>query len=274
MKKSLITVIASSLLLTFAAQGQITTIFLGNVGGNGDRLNRAANWDNGLPLIADEKEGTVSTATWAAATTAALVNDTVNGWNLTQIDGRVYADANRNFGGGTIWNLQGGELDFQTFTLNTASLSGYTLNMSGGTFTAGRMNAYDETVLNLSGGSMTVTRAVWQGGQINFLAGNAVVNVTGGTVGTDFQTNTNTVIDFSPLATGTLTITTIDGLTGFESLWTQNRLRFNGANSGSFSDHFQVSGNTLAVVPEPSTYAALLGALALGLVAWRRRKLA
>lgn len=36
-------------------------------------------------------------------------------------------------------------------------------------------------------------------------------------------------------------------------------------------DHIQINGN-LAAIPEPSTYAAILGAVTLGFVAWRRRR--
>lgn len=53
------------------------------------------------------------------------------------------------------------------------------------------------------------------------------------------------------------------------------RLTFSGAAAGTASgtNNFTLFDNiTLAAVPEPSTYAALLGLLALGVVAWRRRR--
>jgi hypothetical protein len=47
------------------------------------------------------------------------------------------------------------------------------------------------------------------------------------------------------------------------------RVGFNNIDTGVNFDNLQVSGT---VVPEPSTYAAIFGAIALGFVAYRRRK--
>ncbi|MCD8483737.1 MAG: PEP-CTERM sorting domain-containing protein [Verrucomicrobia bacterium] len=248
----------------------IETMFLGDIGANGDRLSRAANWSNGLPLISEGKEGIISVESWGPTTTSARLNDIVSGQRITQLSGRVYADSNRNFTGGTVWNLRGGEMDWGNFTLNTAANDGYTLNMSGGTFNAARINVYEQSVLNLSGGVMTVDRAVWQGGVINFLEGNAIVSVTG-VAADQFQTSPSTIINFSPLAMGSLTIASLNEA-GFISLWDANRLRFDGGNVGAFADHFVVTGSTLSVIPEPSTYAMLFGLAVLGVVLVRRRR--
>jgi len=58
--------------------------------------------------------------------------------------------------------------------------------------------------------------------------------------------------------------------TDYEAFYTDGDLTIGGDNSAAFADVFQVSGNTLSLVPEPSSTALLgLGGLALIL---RRRK--
>lgn len=47
---------------------------------------------------------------------------------------------------------------------------------------------------------------------------------------------------------------------------------FGGISAGQAIDEIEVYATTASVVPEPSTYAALAGLAALGLVAWRRRR--
>lgn len=68
--------------------------------------------------------------------------------------------------------------------------------------------------------------------------------------------------------------TAAGGITGFAAnAWTIDTALFQNSFNGSFS--LSQTGNSLylnyAAIPEPSTYAALAGALALGLAAWRRR---
>jgi uncharacterized membrane protein affecting hemolysin expression len=48
------------------------------------------------------------------------------------------------------------------------------------------------------------------------------------------------------------------------------RVTFDGATGATGNN--RLDNITLTAVPEPSTYAALLGLLALGVVAYRRRK--
>jgi len=57
----------------------------------------------------------------------------------------------------------------------------------------------------------------------------------------------------------------------FQSLYTSNNLRFQGTNTGAFSDYFDVQGDTLVVVPEPST-ALPLGLGLAGLLSCRKRR--
>jgi hypothetical protein len=53
-------------------------------------------------------------------------------------------------------------------------------------------------------------------------------------------------------------------------------LRWAQTNTGTSADYFSFDNVTLSVaaIPEPSTYAAIAGACALGLAAWRRRRVA
>ena len=57
----------------------------------------------------------------------------------------------------------------------------------------------------------------------------------------------------------------------FQSLYASNNLRFQGTNTGEFSDYFDVQGDTLVIVPEAST-ALLLGSGLAGLLSCRRRR--
>ncbi|MCC5841043.1 MAG: PEP-CTERM sorting domain-containing protein [Opitutales bacterium] len=257
MKKTLF-IALPALLLGFAAQAQTITAF--NPGDNSN-LGDVANWSAGLPLTAQNRQGTI-------ATNATLDLNPVSGWNVVQTAGTVTLPGNRQINEQTTWNLQGGAIIVSGATAqwNTTANNGYTFNMSGGTFTAHRMNAYDGTVLNLSGGTITVDRAIFQGVQLTFLAGDASI-----VANTELVTSATTVINFVSSSGGTLTATNL-GLVDYEALWNSERLRFDGGNVGAFSDHFTVTGNTLAVIPEPSTYAAIFGLMVLGLAAWRRRK--
>lgn len=83
-------------------------------------------------------------------------------------------------------------------------------------------------------------------------------------------------LNFDPGANATfLVASAAGGITGFAAnAWTVDTSAFQNAFTGAFS--LSQTGNNLylnyAAIPEPSTYAALVGVLALGLAAWHRRR--
>lgn len=134
------------------------------------------------------------------------------------------------------------------------------LNLNGGTFDGSGITNF---ILGRDSGT----------GQVNISAGSMTIGdstplfdavVTNGKVA-----GTSSYINFTSGSTGTLAITGYD-LAAYTALWNANDLRFAGANSGAFADHFQVSGNTLSVIPEPST-ALLSGSFLLMALVRRRR---
>lgn len=83
-------------------------------------------------------------------------------------------------------------------------------------------------------------------------------------------------LNFDPGTNATfLVASAAGGITGFAAnAWTVDTSAFQNAFTGAFS--LSQTGNNLylnyAAIPEPSTYAALAGVLALGLAAWHRRR--
>lgn len=94
----------------------------------------------------------------------------------------------------------------------------------------------------------------------------------------DIQTDNNSRIDF---ITGTAIDLTIAGYTAtdYESLWDSNDLWLNGQSKSNLSDiafsstDFQVTGSTLALIPEPATAMLLgLGLFSINLLRRRSRR--
>ena len=76
---------------------------------------------------------------------------------------------------------------------------------------------------------------------------------------------------FVRLTTGTgYNLVTGSAITGFSSIWATATLT-DVANATLGTDNY-VGSSTVSAVPEPSTYAAIAGVLALGGVMWRRRR--
>lgn len=262
MKLFFTSLFTTALLASSLLQGSITT-FTGTPNTN---ITNEPSWDNGLPLIADGKVGTININ--------GNFSGVIAGWAVNHTGGTLTSSSNRTLGAvdadtsGTIWNLNGGSLDFGTANINRGTVGSnyaYVLNVNSGSIVAGSLQNTAGTTVNLNGGTITLS-ATWS-------MANGIFNMTSGSVSAAaLATNGDSRINFFTGSTATLTVTGL-GLSDYETLWTQTRLRFDGGNAGSFADHFVVNGSTLTVVPEPSTYAALLGLLALGFVAWRRRGL-
>jgi hypothetical protein len=64
----------------------------------------------------------------------------------------------------------------------------------------------------------------------------------------------------------------LTGFTEFQNLTTPVTFQFITATTGNFNATLEWDNITVSAVPEPSTYAALFGLGALGLVMWRRRR--
>jgi hypothetical protein len=157
-------------------------------------------------------------------------------------------------------------------------------------------NVNDTSQLIVNGGSLTIgagATAAQTGFKADLAgAGNVGFIFNGGTtVAPLFDLANARTARFGGTTSGTLSLAslgtniTLNFLTGslmelsitganqsfYEGLWTSTTLRFNGANTGVFTDHFAVTGTTLSAIPEPSTYATLIGVLALAIVLRRRR---
>jgi autotransporter-associated beta strand protein len=149
---------------------------------------------------------------------------------------------------------------FHTGSLTFAGDNGIDVLMSAATGTAGSLNA-GWSLLSSSG-------AITFGGPVTVYLG-SVVGQSGGAVP-----------DWDAAANHTFLIASTDlGITGFDA----NQFSVNtSAFANAFTGTWAVSqmGNNLflnytagaSAVPEPATYAAWLGALALGTSAWRRRR--
>ena len=167
-----------------------------------------------------------------------------------------------------------------TVTAGTIDVAGTLVFGSDNIVTGSTIN------LNLSGGSAQTGNELWFGWasaevnhtiNVNISNGGSLTSTGGG--GASIWLWDDVTINF----TGSGTIEAAGpglkngaGLVSWEDLWTAGDLQFNGANAGSFSDHFSTTGTngtdtyTLTAVPEPSSTALLgLGGLALIL---RRRK--
>ena len=136
---------------------------------------------------------------------------------------------------------------------------GYTLNMSGGTFDAAVIQVTFNSVLNLSGGVMTLQNNLNANtGTINLLAG-------GGTITTPNMANTDGTVNAFSGWTGSLTVT---GWTAgnFEGRWNDGILTFEGSNAGNFNDIFEVEGSTLRLrtgEPPPAGFAAWIASFGI-----------
>ncbi|MCC5841654.1 MAG: PEP-CTERM sorting domain-containing protein [Opitutales bacterium] len=117
-----------------------------------------------------------------------------------------------------------------------------------------------------SWGMITANNANWETKTFDFSTANAWVPLLSSN-GTDpFDGLMGAASDgFTPLTAATIT-------TGVQNLPAGNITSIGFLTSGEPNVGGNARTDSLQVIPEPSTYAALIGLLALGLVAWRRRR--
>lgn len=245
----------------------------------------------------------IATSLLLAATTQAAnvaISDVSNGGPLTTTltvasgnwyqpgVGSVTGTLNINSGGSIVFTNASFETIIQQNAAGTSTINintGGSMDFSGAigngsTVFLGNNVATAIGIINLQGGMLNGTNLTniifgrdGGTGQLNILAGAVILgdstplfDVTN--AGLAFGTNNNSFINFSLGSTGTLAVTGANQ-TFYQSLWNSNDLRYGGTNTGLFSDHYQVTGNILSVIPEPS--AALLGGLGLFGLLRRRR---
>lgn len=256
----------------------ISTAFAATVawdnGGGDNSWQTATNWDNDtVPGAADD----ITIGTGASVTYTPGGDLIVDGGSLT-------------INGGSSWTQS---------TTNWSQINGGTMTLDNGTFTrtgGGNLvlafSANDNGIISATNSTISLGGELWFGHATN--TGNQIAQVTlssstidaNGTVGiwfwdTDAAGNS---INLNVVGAGS----TVEGRVGrrntggsssavtWETLWNEGLLQYNGANSGTFSDHFTTSGTpgtagyTLISIPEPSS-TALLGFGGIALILRRRK---
>lgn len=252
-------------------------------GGTGQSWQTAGNWNpDGRPATGDD----VTIATGDAVTLNPgfggdhlIIN---GGGSVTVSNGSSLRQSN-SFGEETF-------IDNGTLNLNDAS---YGLD-NGGALTILANSTNFSGVINLVNSSIVTGGEIWLGSNTASSTNQtATINLTNSTidsnggVGIWFWDTNATDNNISININGgnssiesrigrRLSGVASDNAVSWETLWNEGSLKFNGANSGVFSDHFTTTGTvgtagyTLNSIPEPSSTALLgLGGLALIL---RRRK--
>ena len=291
MQKKLIAVLGGILIFAGTAYGDLyDTEFLG-----GDVLD-GARWTDGVPaggahgLMAED--GTISAVgdmNWYGNDGGTTI--TIDGGHISRTDGnlalRVLQNSFLTVNSGSLTNQGGLSFNRAGFELNDGSIDVNFLNFYG----SGEGSAFGGTV---NGGTLTVNELRLFNAQtatkhLHLAGGNVIVNdqvrftgsttdgymtIAGGSLtvsgSTPFDTWGDGYIDFleESISLASLTVTGF-GLSDYETLYSQNRIRFDGSNEGNFSAHFSVTDDTLSVIPEPS--AGLLMALFGGVFIWWRR---
>ncbi|MCC5841042.1 MAG: PEP-CTERM sorting domain-containing protein [Opitutales bacterium] len=307
MKKQTLLFFTPLLLLAAAAQGQV--VFIG--GAQSDSLGWEANWDNTFPSLANpgniDKDALWNwrmnnlVNNWGVNHTEGAIN--LNGTNAVLQGGTIWSMSGGSFAASTnhdlrveneaTFNLSSGSVSVHALRVTGAEssfnqsggsviatngfvggLAGAAYNLSGGSFQTTSIN-YNSTVFNLSGGSLTLTALNTSANSDRIrlwtVSGNVTMTVTAASgIGVD---RFNFANNWLPTATGATLTVSGWGQTEFEELFSTGRFQYDGENLNAtqFAEIFQVSGSTLSIIPEPSTYAAIFGLMVLGLAAWRRR---
>lgn len=298
---------AAALLLACCAAPAFSATVFDNSDVTDELISNASNWDNGLPTgqqgtinidaeydsnVAHDgynilhTDGDISRGNgFASFNLGEGTTWEMNGADaaITQARGiAVKANSSFTLNNGTA-NLSDNNKDTQVFGENAE------IEINGGTMTIGRdLIVRDGGSLIVNGGTLTgidqlFTQSFAGAGEGYFFNG-------GSTTAENFQLDTAGTATFGGTTAGDLNLLdglgngvtlnwlagslmelTVDGAdqTFYEGLFTSGDLLFAGSNAGAFGDNFQVSGQTLSLVPEPSSLALLgLG----GLCVLRRRR--
>ncbi|SHI64294.1 PEP-CTERM protein-sorting domain-containing protein [Rubritalea squalenifaciens DSM 18772] len=250
--------------LTLASPVYAATTYTGPVGGD---ILDGANWDNGVPD--NSNLGTVATdAVWSG--------------NLQDVDFTITGGATLTRGSDFIPDFRGDTdivIDNGTMNISTGAgtrvlrvrnTASITINDGGNLIlpTTRNLELFNTASVIMNGGTLVAS---------GFNVGNisdsehSFLTISGGLVDLNSTFTPTGFINFTSGSTGALDIAAADQ-SYYEGLWASGGLRYDGANSGTFADHFEVTGGVLTAVavPEPSS-TALLGFAGLFLLAKRRR---
>jgi hypothetical protein len=252
-KSSLILLAAGFAAASLSAQIVVPSTTTTFTAGSAQIVN-AGNWDNGEPT-----GGVVGLVNLNGA-----INSNPDNYSVVQGNVTVDYAFNRNWNNVT-WYQQGGTFGSGIANINNGT--GFNYYALGGTMSVGVLKLTGGSTLHIENGAVSIP------GNTQVNDGTIVLGLGSGSFSTaDLRNLTagSSVINFLSGSSGSLTAPGID----FATLWSDGILKFNGANTGAFGDHFSVSGSTLSLgaVPEPSTIAMAFGLAALGFVLVRRRK--
>jgi|GEM_PF-3169704 len=191
------------------------------------------------------------------------------------IDGGTFGVAVPGGGGDSLLSINsGGNLNLLSgsVTVSTDNVfnTGGTLTISGGAFTS--LGNFGNAGFNGSGGITNFNGGSISLNTVSFAGGTGILNFDGTSSGSVSAASLagNFSLDWFSGSLMSLTVTGANQAY-YEGLYSGGDLNFEGSNANPFATNFSVSGETLSLVPEPSSFALLSGLLALGLVARRRR---
>lgn len=297
---------AALVLLACAAPAFSATVFT-NASGTDDLISNAGNWDNGLPT--GQQGTISSNAKHDANITHNGYNILHTDGDLSRGSGfQTFALGTgstweMNGANAAITQARGIDLrDNSSFVLNEGSAdlsdnnrdtqifgANAKIEINGGTMTIGRdLVVRNGGALIVNGGTLTGIEQIFT--QSFASAAFGYFFNGGSTTADNFQLDTAGTVTFGGTTAGDLNLlvglgngVTLNWETGslmelgvngadqtfYEGLFTSGDLLFEGSSTGTFGDHFQVSGDTLSLVPEPGSLALLsLG----GLCVLRRRR--
>lgn len=258
-----------------------------------NRMSRGNNWNpNGNPVagntytIQSGVNSAILTGSPFGTTAAFILNDAGSSITSSNANGTATL-TNLTVAAGSSLTVNAGSLFWGNLATDGSALSFGTVSLNGGTASVLNLSTFNFGVINLGGSAVTSSNFVGSNsgnGAFNITGGSLTAttmtlatanraNLSGGTVSLSAVASWDGFLNFTTDSTASLTIVGYN-LSSFETEYTQGDLLFNGLNTGTFADIFQVSGNTLSLisaVPEPSAYALLAGLFGISFVALRRR---